>query len=340
MATFANRYVGIGKESSYGSASGSDAYGEVNDESYSESFDLLTRGDITRFGAGKAIDTKHTSSGSFNMPLQPDFFCMRLLNGLYGNHTPGGTPGVTDALAEVASNSLPSFTVRIGRDDNAHEFTGQVVESISISASVGEYAMMSANLIGQGQNTSLLSLAVPAYDYVGDAAHFAGSYVNFEDVATSSAYSSLVQSIDFEIKSNRDIDNSYNLGDNTCKRAPPMQLREITGTITFHKAVLSGDVAVDEPHYTELLQGHLNAGTVANPALSALFYIDALNYIRFDFFDVHYGVPETSISGRDSQTMSVPFTVLYDETTSSMSKITFSSASTKLKGGGATDMDA
>lgn len=338
MTTFANRYVGIGKEATFNSAVASDAYGEVNDESYSESFDLLTRPDITRFGTTKATDSKHYASGSFNMPLQPDFFCMRLLNGLYGAHTPGGTPGVDDNLAEGGANTLPSFTVRIGRDDNNYEYAGQVVESIGISASIGEYAMMSANLTGAG-TASIGALSSPSYDYTGDAAHFANAYVNFEDVATNSAYSALVQSIDFEIKSNRDLDNSYTLGSDTCARAPPMQLREITGTITFHKAVLSGDVVVDEPHYTELEAGHLNVGTASNPAISVLFEVDANNYIRFDFFKVHYGVPETSVSGRDSQTMSVPFTALYD-TTSAMSKITFSSESTKLKGGGATDMDA
>tara|TARA_R110000824_G_scaffold54438_6_gene150182 strand:- start:39 stop:1064 length:1026 start_codon:yes stop_codon:yes gene_type:complete len=341
MTTFANRYIGIGKESTYGSASGSDAYGEMDDENFSENFDLLTRADITRFGSTKSIDSKHYGEGTVNGVLQPDFFIMRLLNGVYGNHTPGGTPGIADTLAESAGNTLPSFTVRIGRDENAHEFTGQVVESVSVSATVGEYAMFSASLTGKGQNTSLLSLASPSYDYTGDAAHFVGAYVNFEAPATNSNYSKLIQSIDFEIKTNRDMDNSYGLGDATCTRAAPMQLREITGNITFHKAVLSGDVtSFDEPHYTELLAGLLQDGTTAAPALSALFYVDSLNYIRFDFPKVHYGAPTTSISGRDSQTMSVPFTVLYDAAETFMSKVTFSSASTKLKGGGATDMDA
>ena len=342
MTTFANRYVGIGRESTFGSAVASDAYGEVNDESYAENFDVLTRADITRYGAEKAIDTKHYATGSFTMPLQPDFFCMRLLHGLYGTHTPGGTPGVADTLTEVITAPLDSFTVRIGRDDNAHEFAGQVVESVSVSASIGEYAMTTANLTGKGANTTLASLASPAYDYSGDAVHFAGAYVNFEDPATNTNYSKLVQSIDFEIKSNRDLDNSYTLGSSTCARAPPITLREITGSITFHKAVLSGDVAVDEPHYTELLAGHLHNGNASNPAISVLFEVDALNYIRFDFSKVHYGVPETSVSGRDSQTMTVPFTVLYDDSVgfAAMSKVTFSSESTKLKGGGATDMDA
>tara|TARA_R110002020_G_scaffold23154_7_gene77483 strand:+ start:2653 stop:3669 length:1017 start_codon:yes stop_codon:yes gene_type:complete len=338
MTTFANRYISIGKESTYGSAVASDAYGEMDDENFTESFDLLTRADITRYGATKSTDSKHYCEGTVNGPLQPDFFIMRLLNGVFGAHTPGSTPGVNDTISEGGANTLPSFTVRIGRDDNNYEYGGMVVESISVSASVGEYAMFSANLTGQGGN-SLGSLSSPSYDYTGDAAHFAGAYVNFEDLASNSAYSKLVQSIDFEIKTNRDMDNSYGLGDATCTRAPPMQLREITGNITFSKAILTGDVVVDEPHYTELEGGHLNAGSASNPALSALFEVDSLNYIRFDFFKVHYGAPTTGISGRDSQTMSVPFTALYDAT-SGMSKITFSSESTKLKGGSATDMDA
>ena len=338
MTTFANRYIGIGKESTFGSAVASDAYGEMDDESFTENFDVLTRGDITRFGATKATDSKHYLEGSVNGPLQPDFFIMRLINGVYGAHTPGGTAGVDDNLSEGGANTLPSFTVRIGRDDNNYEYAGQVVSSFSVSANVGEYAMFSATLTGQGGN-SIGALSSPSYDYTGDAAHFVGAYVNFEDLATNAAYSKLVQSIDFEINTNRDLDNSYGLGDSTCIRAPPMQMREISGNITFHKAVLSGDVVVDEPHYTELEAGHLNSGTAANPAISILFEVDSLNKIRFDFFKVHYGVPTTSISGRDSQTMSVPFTALYDAT-SGMSKVTFSSESTKLKGGSATDMDA
>ena len=107
-------------------------------------------------------------------------------------------------------------------------------------------------------------------------------------------------------------------------------------TLIYVKGV---GVVVDEPTFTELEGGHLNSGSASNPAISALFEVDSLNKIRFDFFKVHYGAPTTGISGRDSQTMTVPFTALYD-TTAAMSKVTFSSASTKLKGGGATDMDA
>jgi len=340
MTTFANRYVAVGEESTYGTAVAADAYGEVDDESFAENFDLLGRDDLNRFGTQKMTDGKHYAEGGINAALQPDFFVMRLIHGVYGIRTPGGTPGVGDTLGETTASSLKSFTVRIGRDDNEAVYPGQVVQSISISANVGEYAMFSANLTGKKTTTTLASLGTPAYDYTGDAAHFVGAYVNFEDLATNSAFSSLVQSIDFEINTNRDMDNSYTLGSDTCVRAPPVQRREITGNITFHKAVLSGDVAVDEPHFTELLQGHLADGTDSNPAISILYEVTALDYIRFDFFKVHYGVPVTNVSGRDSQTMTVPFTVLYDPTYAAMSKVTFSSTSTKLKGGGAVDMDA
>lgn len=346
MPTFANRYVSMGKESTFGTAVTADAYGEIDDESFQENFDVLVREDMNRYGAKKALDSKHYAEGSLTMALQPDFFTMRCLHGIMGTHSPGGTPGVDDTLAEINQVSsptaeLPSFTFLVGRDDNEHEYHGQVIESISVSANIGEYAMMTVTTTGKSQDTTLNSLATPSYTYTGDAAHFVGTYVNFEDPATNSAFSALVQSIDFEIRTNRDLDNSYGLGSATCVRAPPVTRREISGTITFHKAVLSGDVgAGDEPHYTELLQGHLHNGTDGNPAISCLFEVDNLNKIRFDFPKVHYSQPQTSVSGRDSQTMTVEFTGLYDETSTHMCIIVFSSEDTKLKGGGATDMDA
>ena len=46
--------------------------------------------------------------------------------------------------------------------------------------------------------------------------------------------------------------------------------------------------------------------------------------MRFDFFKIHYEMPETSVSGRDSQTMSVNFHALFDlNDRDSMMKITW-----------------
>ena len=349
MTTFANRYVSMVKEATYGTpVTTATAFAEADDEGFQETFDTLTRADMNRYGAQKALDSKHYADGSFSMPLQPDRFTMMCLHGMFGTHTPGGTAGTNDTLTELATGSLPSYTFLIGRDDNAFTYAGQVIEGCSVSASVGEYAMISFTTTGMrsqfnlsnGATVALAALATPSYDYTGDAAHFVGAYVNFEDVASSSAYSKLVSSINFDIKTNRDIDNSYNLGDSTCSRSPPMGIREVSGTVTFTKNILTGDVAVDEPDYMALLAGELHNGSAANPAISCLFQVDASNKIRFDIHKVHYEAPQTSVSGRDSQTMSVNFTGLYDETETEMARVTFSSGSTAFTGGAKVDLDA
>ena len=354
MTTFTNRYISMGKESTFGTPVAATSYGEADDESFQESFDVLTRADMNRYGAQKSLVSKHYADGSFSMPLQPDRFTMTCLHGLFGTHTAGSTGGTDDTLTELqntayAASTLPSYTFLVGRDEKAFTYAGQVIDSCSVSASVGEYAMISFSTTGMrgqfnlsnGSTPALATLATPVYDYTYDACHFVGAFVNFEDVASSSAYSKLVQSISFDIKTNRDIDNSYNLGDSTCRRSPPLGLREITGTITFHKNVLTTDVADDEPDYSTLLAGELvESPATANPAISCLFRVAATEQIRFDFHKVQYEAPQTSVSGRDSQTMSVNFTALYDETETEMSRITFSSRSTAFTGGAKVDLDA
>ncbi len=209
---------------------------------------------------------------------------------------------------------LPSFTFRVGRDDKEHIFPGQVIESIAVSANIGEYAMLTVNTIGAKQSSSTGTLATDVPSYTGDAAHFHKAFVRFEAIASASQHSNLVQSVDFEIKTNRDMDNSYNLSEDTCVRPPPLTTREVSGSITFHKALLTSDVADNEVFFDELMPGTANVinPSTSTPALSVLFEVDTDNFIRFDFFKLIYEMPETSVSGRDSQTMTVNFHGLYD----------------------------
>lgn len=323
MPTHHTRYVSAGKESTYNSPIAAEAVGEVENEGFQQSYDVMKRNDMNYYGSAKAIVSKKYAEGSFSMPLQPDDFTLMMLHGIMGNDNPDGVSATTGErtfteLGNGSSTLLPSYTFRIGRDEKEHIFAGQVIESISVSANIGEYAMLNVSTTGAGQNSSTATLSTTVPTYTGDAAHFAKTFVNFEANAdSSSAFSSLVQSIDFEIKTNRDMDNTYSLASETCLRSPPMTQREVSGSITFHKSLLAGDVSA-EPYFDELMgatatngQGLVNpAGST--PALSALFYVDADHYIRFDFFKLHYEMPETSVSGRDSQTMTVNFHGLYD----------------------------
>ena len=316
------RYVAAGKESTYNTPVGYSAYGEIESESFQQSYDVLKRNDMNYYGAAKAIVSKKTSEGSFSMALQPDKFTLMMLHGIMGSDSESadGTAERIFSEHQLSSNvDLPSYTFRIGRDEHEHIFAGQVIESVSVSASIGEYAMMTVNTVGASQNSSTGSKNGGHSTYTKDAAHFSKIYVDFEGTATNSNHSTLVQSVDFEIKTNRDIDNSYGLGDETCVRAPPRTLREISGSLTMHKSLLAADTSTNnEPHFDELMGATSSNAqaifhpTTTIPALSLLFEVDADNFIRFDFAKIHFEMPETSVSGRDSQTMSVNFHALYD----------------------------
>lgn len=328
MPTNHTRYVSVGKESTYNTPVAASAVGEVESESFQQSYDVMKRNDMNYYGAAKAIVSKKTAEGSISMALQPDKFTLTLIHGIMGDDSPssdGGSAPTTDQrkfleIPVSSATTLPSYTFRIGRDEHEHIFAGQVIESISVSASTGEYAMLTVNTTGAGQNSSTATLATAVPTYTGDAAHFSKVFVDFEGTATNSNFSKLVQSVDFEIKTNRDIENSYGLGDETCVRAPPVTTREISGSMTFHKSLLSGDTSGNnEPHFDELMgatsangQAIFNPAGGTVPALSLLFEVDADNYLRFDFYKIHFEMPETSVSGRDSQTMSVNFHALYD----------------------------
>jgi len=312
------RYVSAARQTDFDTPETSaDAVGEVESEGFQQSYDILKREDMNYYGSAKAVVSKLYSEGQFSMALQPCKFTLMMLHGIMGadSEETDGTAFRTFSELPITSNAeLPVFTFFVGRDDTEHRFPGQVIESISVSASIGEYAMMTVNTIGPKQSSSTETLAVAVPSYTGDAAHFQKAYVQFEAAATSSAYSALVQSVDFEIKTNRDIDNTYNLASDTCNRPAPPTMREVSGSITFHKALLAGDVASNEVYFNELMAG---TGSVVNPsgtnpALSILFEVDASNFIRFDFNKLIYEMPETSVSGRDSQTMTVNFHALYD----------------------------
>ena len=326
MANNHTRYVSVGKESTYNTAVSASAIAEAESESFQQSFDVLNRGDMNYYGSAKAIVSKKIVEGSINLPLQPDDFCLMMLHGIMGVDNGSSRTNFSAVFSEIpitASTTLPSYTIRVGRDDKEHIFPGQVVDSVSVSASIGEYAMMTVNMVGAQQNSSTGTLQTAVPTYTGDAAHFANAYVRFDNIADTTNYSKLIHSIDFEIKTNRDMDNAYALGSDTCVRSPPVTMREITGSITFHKSLLAADVTLGEPYFDELMGAtQQNAQAVANPgsaapAMSVRFDASpssaaGTRIVRFDFYKLHYEMPETSVSGRDSQTMTVNFSGLYD----------------------------
>ena len=80
-AEWLNRYVSIEKEvNGFGQEpSGTQIFGEVDDESFKQTFDLLTRSDMSRQVASKAVTNTKYGEGSINFAVQPDDFMGNIL---------------------------------------------------------------------------------------------------------------------------------------------------------------------------------------------------------------------------------------------------------------------
>ena len=328
MVEFLNRYVSIEKESSYGSEpSGTPVYGEVDDESLATTYDLMTRQDMSRPIAAKSVTGTERSEGDINLAIQVDDFVGNLLYSFFPQDaysTAGAAkihtmtePSLTSASAGV----YPSWTVRVGREEKEHTFTGMMTNSLSVSATVGEYAMMSVGFVGKRESDTA-ALVTPTFPSAAlDALYFANGEVSFDDGSTDGSAVATVKSFSFDINLNRDTDNAYGIGDSTYRRAPPAQRREISGTIEFNKVIYTSSAA--EPTYDKLIDPDgLAYNDGAAPSIKLRLQDEAgADYIDFEFYNVRFEAPEASVSGRDTNTMTVGFIGLYDDNLGGMSVI-------------------
>lgn len=333
MANLASRYVALFVETNYGATPGSGSptyiYGEVDEESMKQEFDLMDREDFTRYGKRKTVVGSYRATGDLGLALQGDEFCGRLIGAVFGANTHAGSGPYTNTLAEITEETnYPSFNVVVGRDGREHRYLGQVLNELSIGANINEYVMLSASFMGAGEdNSAEHALAAPSASdlHTGDAFHFKDARVNFESKHSGSNFSERVKSVELTFSLNRDMDNSYALGSQTCTRAPPPTLREISGTIEFNQIIHSTSFsetdlrsANNEPFYDELSDGLLVDGSSSNPALSLRFLGGTNEELMINIYKIQYEPMDTTISGRDTQTISLSFYALFDETEGAM----------------------
>ena len=338
MVEFINRYVSIQKEgSTYGStgAGGDEVYGEVDDESFAHTYDLLTRQDMSRSIASKSVTGTEYSEGGINMAVQVDDFVGNVLAAFFPV-TAYATATHTFDEPSTSSHSYNTYTIQVGREQKEHSYTGMVGSRLSMSANVGEYVMLSADFIGQAEaGTGTLQSATFDGDAT-DALYFANGTVLFDDGSGSAPTASAsVKAFNFEVNLNRDTENAYALGTRTYNRAPPAQRREISGTIEFN-TVLYGDQTLDEPDYDALIAADGLSYTDAADAPTITLYLqdetaDASTFLKIHFYHVRFEAPTASVSGRDTNTMSVGFVGLYDANASGADK----AMRLEMKGGAA-----
>ena len=329
---------------SYGTASlGASARigGEADSESIQYQFDLLTRADMSHYGAQKSVNGKEYSSGSLDLVMQPDDFLGLCIFGIYGDNlgdqtaSPPVPPnsagydltGKVHTFKEASDQVLPSFTLEVGREEKEHTYTGMCVESLSLSASHGEYATMSASLTGKSES-ALATLLNPTLggDTV-DGFHFAEGIVSFSTAGTQEVVNTRIQSISLDFNMNLDTDAACSIGSRTYLRQPLPQMREISGTVEFSTAHDVG--ATDDPGYdTALATGGaiFKSGDLDYPALR-LKFVSGSNSLEVQVQKLRWEAPTSNVSGRDTETLSMSFVGLLDQTTGTMSKMILTNTS-------------
>jgi|TARA_R100000482_G_scaffold113633_2_gene56312 hypothetical protein len=331
MGDFDQRYVSIEKESTYGTdPSSSPVFGEIDDESFKHIYETMVREDMSKYGASKVVRGKEYCEGSLNTVMMTDPFTATMIAGLFATDTvTTGTPNV-HLLEEgnLTTDFYPTFSIHIGRTARDHIFTGMSVNKMSVSASVGDFTTMSFECQGKSETTSQATMLTPTFPD-NEPCYYANAEIFFNGNATKSAD---VKSSDFEISINRDLDSGFSIGNLTLTQAPPVTRRSISGTIEFNNPMYAA--TADEPFYDALTQVGGVSGTtfiydstvVGTPALR-MKYIETTNAdITFDFFKVVFDAPETSVSGREHQTMTTPFFALFDNTNDCMVSCTIRSA--------------
>ena len=313
MTDFANRYVSVQLEpSTYGTGSGATLYGEVDDESIQARFDIIERGDMNYWAMQKSSNGKEYSEGDLNFVFQPDDFNGMLMYGAMGKDA---CTSQTHAMVESATNALPSFTIKVGREEKAHTYTGMMVNRMSLSANVGEYVTASFSFVGKAES-ALAALATPDWAagstksgaLACDGFHFASCSVKFDADTDASTF---VKSFSLELNNNLDTDNACSIGSSTYSRKPIMQRREVTGTLEFNQPILNSSIPSGqnaEPDYGDMIAA--DGLEVIDTTWAILFRLDdgtGSNNCDIKLYDVRYEAPVANVSGRDTETMSVNF---------------------------------
>ena len=208
-AEWLNRYVSLEKETTYGTEpSGTQTFGEVDDESFKATFDLLVRQDMARQVASKAVTNTRYTEGSINLAVQPDnffgnilasFFTKRVHSAFYDEITfagrgfgySAGTGAITDDGGNDGVDKIGYWQVRNGEqgrlgaqlDASGSAFSGGTGEIVLESVT----AYSAGDTTGWGQHNGIqVSATNPGYGIIGSATGGnAGGYFQYTGINDS-----------------------------------------------------------------------------------------------------------------------------------------------------------
>lgn len=338
-----NRGALLRQQTSFGTVGAGDQfYGLIDDESFQTVFDVNTRADMTRYGATTTKTGKRYSEGTINMALDDSTFTALLFKGVFPRiSTTGGGDPYTHAMTEISHDqgrdggiAFPVFQFMIQRDEKQHSYSSMSLNRLSLKGAVGEYVMLSADFVGKAEGEDSITSPANLLTEVNDRVPDAGEPVHFQSATIAfknSAVSTQVRAVDIEFNLNRDVDASFALGSDTCVREAPPQLREITGSVEFIAPIHS--TSLNEPIYGDIIDGGSNSVYQPgsnNPAITLVFTSTTNHEVTIKLYNVQWEAPTSNVSGRDTQSMTLSFTALFDETKKAMATCDIRNAASSL----------
>ena len=192
-AEWLNRYVSLEKEATYGTEpAGSPIYGEVDDESFKATFDLLVRSDMARQVASKAVTNTRYTEGSLNLAVQTDdfmgnllasFFTKKVHSAFYDDITftsrgfgySPGTGAITDDAGGDGIDKIGYWQVRNGNTNRLN--AAQNMSGSAYTGGTGTIvldavsAYTAGDTTGWGQHNGVEVTATnPGYGIIGNGA--------------------------------------------------------------------------------------------------------------------------------------------------------------------------
>lgn len=297
-----SRYLKLDKEDTFadGGAGDKTQFLKVADVDFQTEYEWNEIEEANRPFLEESYQTQRTGGGSFSMWGRADEMAL-ILHSLFGKciikdvGTPGESPYQMNFEPDIAE--LFSLAISVGKDDKAYKYKGQMIQSVTITAEVGEVMTIEVETFGNGGVVE--DKDAPNYVSPQDNPMFT---LRNAVIDLGGEKRTDVQSITITIELNISEDE-HTLGSFDIQNQPPAQRRNIEIDMEFQ--------AEDDDLYQDFLDG-TTAELITTFETTKKIESGYPYGFKMIFPRIQYREFEASISGRDPIRSSVPAVALYD----------------------------
>lgn len=294
------RYIGLGKESTFGTAVAASKYVDVQDEDIKSAIEWIDQEGVADRGGIRKSDIGFKSGeGGWNMYVEPENGITRVLDSLIA-------PSV-DTLVEAAISwdhtfdpiateaDLASLTLRKGLVDVEVVAPGRMIDNAEFAYKAGDYLMARVETVGKFEDVSTASIGSPSFSAKK-------AFVGRSGTITVDAVAKDILAATVKISRQFETDDAV-IGQDSYKRALKDTRLLVEGVLDWL------DFAAAER--TKFVNGTI--GTLVLKATGAALGVN-FHELELTMNEVQYREFESNMSGREVRRMSTPFMALIDPT--------------------------